>query len=454
MTAAAARLPAPLIVRSSSVLEGDGRWSGAFTSVPEVRVDEVPKAARSVWATCFSLDVLGRFEEAGLAPGSAPMAVLVQPEIVADFGGTATVDARGAVTVTAVKGSPRDLLAGWVPGARAVWDEGALAGQDALELVGGELLGQVVDLALRVHAEPGHNLIEWAAHRGRVVLLQVQSSALGVAPSQPPAIPAALAHPLARQLAVLCHRYLGALGEELVLGWLPGMVGMLGDGPEPFSARDISSGRRIPYAGGTVAEARALAAELTAQAWGEPAEQAVAHARLVLRRLRSDRPDESVAALRDLRPVDPAAAGRLLGMYEALAAAEDRDGIRPHRRGRDRWEPFLAGVAALQGEAHSGQPSVGGIGAGRFVWVDSPTRTDHVRPRDVVVAQYPLPNFSPLLWDAAGVVTVGGAPSAHLFEVARSLTVPAVVDCAIAEIVKARPRLGMVDGDTGRVALL
>jgi len=34
---AARALPEPLIVRSSSVLEGSGEWSGAFTSVPEVR---------------------------------------------------------------------------------------------------------------------------------------------------------------------------------------------------------------------------------------------------------------------------------------------------------------------------------------------------------------------------------------------------------------------------------
>jgi phosphoenolpyruvate-protein kinase (PTS system EI component) len=77
-----------------------------------------------------------------------------------------------------------------------------------------------------------------------------------------------------------------------------------------------------------------------------------------------------------------------------------------------------------------------------------------VRPRDIIVMQYPLSNFSPLLWDAAGVITLGGAPNAHLFEVARSLTVPAVVDCAIGDIVRTGPRLGMLDGDAGRVAIL
>ena len=166
--------------------------------------------------------------------------------------------------------------------------------------------------------------------------------------------------------------------------------------------------------------------------------------------MRSDRPNESIEALGDLKPVDPERAGRLLALVERLQAIEPRTG----RRGLDRWEPVLAGVAALQGEAYTGLASVGGIGAGRLVWVESSTRTDHVRPRDIIVTQYPLPNFSPLLWDAAGVVTLGGAPTAHLFEVARSLTVPAVVECPIGDLIRAGPRLGMVDGDAGRVAVL
>jgi len=443
---AAAPLATPLIVRSSSVLEGDGRWSGAFTSMPEVARDEIPKAIRSVWATCFALDVLERCAAAGVEPGAA-MGVVVQPEIAPDFGGAATVDRHGAVTVTAVKGGPRDLMAGWVPGVRAVAEDGVLVGREATDLMGEVRLAEVVDLALRVRVELGHDLVEWAVHDGRVVLLQVGTSAPGGAP-EPAPIPAALGHPVARELAVLTHRYPGPLGEELVLGWLPGMArspealaALLGPAPGPPSPPD-------PAPVG-VDEARRLAAELTAEAWGEPPAQAVAHARLVLRRLRSDRPDKAIEALRDLRPVDPGAAARLLRIYEHLSAA-----TRGQRRGRGRWEPLLAGVAALQGRIHTGQPSVAGTGAGRLVWVDSPTRTDHIRPRDIVVAQYPLPNFSPLLWDAAGVVTVGGAAGAHLFEVARSLTVPAVVDCPVAATVRDGPVLGMVDGDAGRIALL
>jgi phosphohistidine swiveling domain-containing protein len=407
--------------------------------------DEIPTATRSVWATCFSLDVLDRCAAAGLEPGTAPMAVLVQPEISPAFGGTASIDAFGAVTVTAVKGGPRDLLAGWVPGARAVSEHGLLVGEEAVDLMGEARLREIVALALRVRTVLGDDLLEWAVHDGRVVLLQVRSAAARAAP-EPAPVPAALGHPFARELAVLANRYPGPLGEELVLGWLPGMA--------RWHAERAGAlvGAVDPQAGTCVdaAEARRLASALMAEAWDEPPARATARARLVLRRLRSDRPNESVEALRDLRPVDTGSALRLLAMYERLHAR----GGAVERRGRDRWEPLLAGVASLQGEIHAGRPSVGGIGAGRLVWVDGPTRIDHVRPRDIVVAQYPLPNFSPLLWDAAGMVTVGGAASAHLFEVARSLTVPAVVDCAAAALVREGPVLGMIDGERGRVALL
>ena len=199
-----------------------------------------------------------------------------------------------------------------------------------------------------------------------------------------------------------------------------------------------------------MAQARELCAELTSAAWNEPFERALAQAEHVLRRMRSDRPNESIDVLRGLDPVDAGVAARLLGIVEFLEGTDTTSG----RRGMGRWEPVLAGVLALQGEVYEGEPSVGGVGAGRMVWLDSSKRTEDVRPRDILVTQYPLQNYSPLLWDAAGLITIGGAPTAHLFEVARSLTVPAVINCPIAEIVRAGPCLGMLDGAAGRVSIL
>ena len=433
-----AGLVAPFIVRSSSVLEGGGEWSGAFTSVPEVLPGEIGQAAKSVWATSFSIEVLERFEAAEIAPGSAPMGVVVQPEVQPDFGGAALVDAAGGVTVNAVKGSPRDLMAGWVPGVRAVVEEGVLRGAECVALMGEDPTLAVAAMALEVQEALGYNLIEWAIVQGDPVLLQVQRSA-GHDAEEAMVVPAALAHRFALEFVRLAQRYPGAIGDELVLGWLPAAPADLEPSAyEPTGDRDAA-----------LAEARQIAATLTAQAWGMPERQAVAQAELVLRRMRSDRPNESIDALAELQPVDLALAQKQLGMVEYLLATDDA----PPRRGLGRWEPVLAGVLALQGDVYEGEPGVRGVGAGRMVWLDSSKQTGHVQPRDVIVTQYPLQNFSPLLWDAAGIVTVGGAPTAHLFEVARSLAVPAVINCPIAHIIEAGPRLGMLDGDAGRVAI-
>ncbi len=442
LSEAATGLPEPLIVRSSSILEGAGEWSGAFTSVPEVRRDEVGKAAKSVWASCYTLEVLERYEAAGIEPVDAPMGLVVQPEITPDFGGAALTFADGSVRIDAVKGSPRDLMAGWSSGSRAEVSAGEVSGHDAVELMGAEGLRSVADLALEARRELGCNLIEWVVLDGEPLLLQVQRSRAGDA-EESLEVPAALGHRFARDFVRLARDYPGSWGEELVLGWLPAM------GPDLTPVEPEADICLDDLAGA----ARALARRLVAQAWGVPpedAEEAQARAALVLRRMRSDRPNESIEALQSLAPVDEDSAARLLGMARRLIE-QTRP---PGRRGLDRWEPVLAGVAALQGEVHAGRPSASGVGAGRLVWVENSKQTGHVRPRDIIVTQYPLANFSPLLFDAAGIVSLGGAPTAHLFEVARSLTVPAVVDCAIGDIVRRGPRLGMLDGDAGRVAIL
>ncbi len=439
---AARALPEPLIVRSSSVLEGSGEWSGAFTSVPEVRRDEVGKAAKSVWASCYSLEVLERYEEASVEPVNAPMGLVVQPEIAPDFGGAALTFADGTVRIDAVKGSPRDLMAGWSSGTRAEVSGGEVSGHDAVEMMGAGALRSVADLALRACRQLGCNLIEWVMLDGEPLLLQVQRSRAG---SEPEGfeVPAALGHRFALDFVRLARDYPGSWGEELVLGWLPGM----GRRPEP-----VAPEADVPV-DDLADAARTLARRLVAQAWGvapQSADEAHARAMSVLRRMRSDRPNESIEALQALVPVDESSAARLLGMARRLIEQTRPAG----RQGLDRWEPVLAGVAALQGEVYAGRGSSGGVGAGRLVWVEHSKQTDHVRPRDIVVTQYPLANLSPLLFDAAGFVSLGGAPTAHLFEVARSLTVPAVVDCPVGDVVRAGPRLGMLDGDAGRVAIL
>jgi hypothetical protein len=436
---AATRLRPPYIVRSSSPAEEGGEWSGAFTSVPEVRPGEITKALRSVWATTFALDVVERFHAADLTPGSVPMGVLVQPEVSPEFGGTAVVRETGAVSIRAVKGSPRDLLAGWERGVGATVVGDDVVGSEAVDLIGGALLRSVAHLGIRVHDDLGRNLIEWAVIDGGPIILQVQTSAAsGWTTSLH--VPAALAHPFALEFIRLALRFPGALGEELVLGWLPGMAELAPASQDQLGVMPNSELRL---------QANELASELTRQAWGGDREEAQRRASHALRRLRGDHPNESIEALRDLMPVDPTKGARLLAIHDRLAASG-----RPHRHGIDRWEPVLAGIISLQGAALAAEPGVDGIGAGRLVWVDSPHDTARVRPRDIIVMQYPLPNYSPLLWDAAGVITLGGSSAAHLFEVARSLTVPAVVCAEAAAHVHGSTVLGVLDGSIGRVSIL
>lgn len=171
LTAAVDGLGGRVIVRSSSPLEGDGRWAGAFSSVTGVGREDVGSAVRSCWASAFAVDPLRRLEECGLGLEALELAVLVQPEIVPEAGGVARAE-TGSVTVEGVRGHPGALLAGWAEG----------------EPLGAEVAADAADLARRVHAVLGDDLIEWAVCGGKVWLLQSLRGAPesgGVAPATP-----------------------------------------------------------------------------------------------------------------------------------------------------------------------------------------------------------------------------------------------------------------------------
>lgn len=186
------RLEGKVIVRSSSPLEGDGRWAGAFSSVTGVGRDDVVTAVRSCWASAFAVDPLERLEECGLVPGDLELGVLIQPEISPAAGGVARVTGEGAqVAVEGVRGHPAALLSGWAEGASA---EVALSpgsgrptaaravparhGQARLtQLLGDELVEAVACLAGWVWLVLGDDVIEWAADGAGVWLFQSLRSA-------------------------------------------------------------------------------------------------------------------------------------------------------------------------------------------------------------------------------------------------------------------------------------
>ena len=192
LRAAVARLGGRVIVRSSSPLEADPRWSGAFSSVAEVGPGDVVTAVRSCWASAFAVDPLGRLAACGLPPEALELGVLLQPELRPLAGGMARVTcaAGGAdaeVTVEGVAGHPGALLAGWAEGASARvrlaaarpgngWRPGQASGNGLAGLIGPELVAAVAGLAGRAWRLLGDDVIEWAGGGGGVWLLQSRRS--------------------------------------------------------------------------------------------------------------------------------------------------------------------------------------------------------------------------------------------------------------------------------------
>ena len=188
---AVSQLGGRVIVRSSSPLETDARWSGAFSSIAEVGPDDIVSALRSCWASAFAVDPLERLEACGLPPEALELGALIQPEIRPTAGGVARVTGGGAhVTVEGVRGHPAALLSGWAEGVSAKFalPSGAAQptaaaaspdrpGQAGLaDLVGQELVEAVAALAGRAWHILGDNMIEWAVDGDRIWLLQSMTS--------------------------------------------------------------------------------------------------------------------------------------------------------------------------------------------------------------------------------------------------------------------------------------
>jgi phosphoenolpyruvate synthase/pyruvate phosphate dikinase len=222
---AATRLGGRVIVRSSSPLEADPRWSGAFSTVAGVGADEVMTAVRSCWALAFAVDPLTRLGSCGLPLEALELGVLLQPEIRPAAGGVARVDppapggeAPGArppapadqgcveVVVAGIEGHPGPLLAGWADGASArVSLPGPAAGGSLLDLPGPAASGSLLDLlgrdlvisvarlAARAYRCLGDEAIEWAVQDGQVWLWQARPAQ--PAPSDPGPGPAGAGAP-------------------------------------------------------------------------------------------------------------------------------------------------------------------------------------------------------------------------------------------------------------------
>ncbi|MPZ74162.1 MAG: hypothetical protein GEU74_13180 [Nitriliruptorales bacterium] len=470
------RLGAPVVVRSSSPIENSGDFAGAFSSFDGIGPDEVGTAVRGVWASPFGVDALARCESAGVPVDDVAPAVLIQPEITPLFGGSAKVRTDGAVEVVATRGAPQKLMNGWDSGSVAVARVGEQPSGAAVELLGVPAFSAVVALARSVADGLGDNLVEWAWTVDGVVLLQARRAAEAPAPVEPPPALPVFREPAARRVAATVRRFPGALGESLVLPWALCDTNL----PVSFPLEPVDDLL------GVLDEARSLGAELASQAWGLPPNAAAAAAAELYRDLRGPDPRGAMAWLDRLAPVDPIAAARAAWLVETLVESATRLGYvevpsqvwdlpaerlervlegtdatsLPVRSPADRWEPFVYGVVAAQGRSVTGVPVTDGVGAGRVVVVDDPESVGDVN-RAIIVARRPIPALSSLLWRVAGLVTVAGSTAAHLFEVASSVGVPAVISVDFDEVIAGgidelarRHLVGAIDGTTGRLWLL
>lgn len=435
-----------LVVRSSASVEDDPSWAGAFSSFIDVHPEEVPTAVLGCWAATFHPGVAAR---SGLGPIPDPdlcPAVLVQPCVEAIVSGVARHDPDGTVVIDAVAGAPAPLLAGWVPGSSAVISANGDATGPALDRFGSSLLEAVAQLARGVAME-GPTSIEWASTDRGMVLLQVAPTApLAVAsprPSRPRRTSSELPRPVALRMARLVTHFAGHLGEAMVLPWAAGA-------PSLRTGRLPTVRPGLPAGLAAWDEARALAATLTASAWGTDGTEVAGRA---LDGLAVDPSKATLRCFARLPPADPALVTRLLSTLATVDASlrergilglsgslwsldpEDLPGLltgstpqaRPGLPPRPtiRWQRFLQATMLSAGTSHRGGAASPGeaVGLARFCSsADSP-----LLPGEIVVLSLPLPHFAPLLWRAGGLVSLGGSAGAHLVEVARSRRVPAVV---------------------------
>jgi hypothetical protein len=459
LVAAGRKLGDRLVARSSTLLESSGEWSGAFTSYVDIAPSELPKAVAGCWASAFSVAALERQEAAGVAPGSFPMAVLVQPALQPEAGGWAEIGQDGSTTVHGIKGPPTPVMHGWETGAAARFD-GVWSGEELIELVGIEKLESIRTTLSLLQAEMGFNRCEWAL-ADRVWVLQVGRAEIPSETVTAPAFAADISSELVDIVGVVVQAS-GALGDAMVLPWALGGLPLV----------DVPV---IDGGSATIDQARQLCQDLTEEVWGLPWSDANQSADRTMRGLLTGELDQVMPALRSLRSPDADKAARLLailGLFrEELVArgvvAEARDAwhldldsiedalhgrpvMSPPRVGIGRWEPFVASVILAISQGSKGTPASPGIGAGIRAEIVAPHQGRSGR-RAVVTASRPIPNLASLLWDAAGLVTVSGSPAAHLFESARALRLPAV--CGL-DLGPARDEIIAVDGHTGIVGRL
>jgi len=449
-----------LAVRSSAPTEDDPLLAGAFGSLVGVSPAEVPVAVRSVWASAIR-------DSAGSAPS---IGVVIQPALEPTYAGSAELLADGDVEVVWTDGPAAPLMDGWEPGRRVRVRTTDTSPSD-VDGEEGAVVVAVAALTRSVGARLGDEFVEWAWSHGSLWLVQC-----GPRPSEAASSWSELREPEDASPPASDGRVLrgvlraaeapGPCGERWLLPW------------------HVASTAPLPEAGGSHgdvdvptlwARLRELSDELTRRVWQVPrGSEGVVAATVASALRRGDWPEH---VLSSPTPPDERKVRELVGVAASLrrALAVEGRGLTPAElwcravdgsapagaRSRENaarsWEPQLFETVRSVGVTWRGGGVAPGQGCGPAVWAHDAALTEgrDLPPRAVLVADHPLPRFSPLLMNASALVTHGGSAAAHLVSVARSLDVPVVTGCDVRAFV--RPDAGQllaVDGDLGVVHVL
>jgi len=401
------------------------------------------------------------------------MGVLVQRELAPTFAGTAEILADGSAEVIMTDGSAARLMTGWEHGRRTVVDPSAdppspPAGTEA------EVSLLAAALARETAAALGDNLIEWALAAGRIWLLQSRRIRR---PRPAPQPVSAARSPVTSQALIRAARYPGELSERWLLPWV-----VAWDRGIPAAKAQAARPDREPSAAWQLM--CELSDQLTAQVWRTPAGRAGLVADQIRANLRAGGP--APAGLSRLAAPDPGLVARFAeAAWELIAHLRQRGTVTsagefwalpadigpllgggPYADAHARsvraalaWEPYLFESVTALGHRWAGTPVSAGAGCGRAVLASdlasSVSRPGSLPVRSVLVADYPLPRYAPLLMGAAGLVTNGGSGAAHLMTVASSLGVPAVAGCDLTSLIRESVDTYVaVDGGTGTIAVL
>ena len=472
----ARKLGDSLVVRSSSQAEAEGIWAGAFSSYLGASPEVLTQGVIGCWASVFNPNTLKRGEVTGTSPHEVGMAVLVQPEIRPTCGGVATVADDGTVTVAGIPGHPAGLVAGWERGHTAIVTPRGDVQADSSPL-GSRLLREIADLSRATAETIECNHIEWMAdQKGKLHLVQAQPKVdvrLEGMKTQTPD----LVHngePWMSGVVRMMIRYPGPVGEKLVWSWAIGL--------EDLSPPLMEQTRKPMTT--LISDVRKGAALLMSMRWGHTDSLADL--------------DQSWSALRngDSSPlldlisrhpsVDRRIAAAHLHNLQELGQALTTSGVIPHpgwiwyldpdnldqpppdqqspmrRIGTTNWDAWIYGVVTSQGESIAGIPAAGGWGVGRLRFIRNADDAALFSAREVIATSLPVGNIAPLLWNAAGLLTMEGSPGAHLFEVAEWLAVPALCGVNISQWIgedaeqseQKEDLIVALDGDRAQVTVL